>query len=255
MDRELQVPRPWIICVLFAVCKAVPIIKSEQLENVTFKGVDIRKGVQTTSILRETTRSENFDEEVVFMLFNKQGRNNGHADDGYRKKSELTDCQNHKTFTACVKLSLLDEIAKVFRLIKEVDAHSHSVDLSDGVESSRSNIHSELGLYDMWRDGVTSEGHQLQLLMVSGISNLLKNRSLRYRFFPGLTVNVLIGIIRPNIANVSVKLIQDDGNNNNNFVPAGKIRVTSAPPNYIGLPQYCMESYKLFVFYTISLLF
>jgi hypothetical protein len=249
MDRELQVPKPWIICVLFAVCKAVPIIKSEQLENVTFKGFDIRKGVQTTSILGETTRSENFDEEYnVVMLSNKQGRNNGHADDGYRKKSELTDCQNHKTFTACVKFSLLDEIAKVFRLIKEVYANSHSVDLSDGVESPRSNIHSELGMYDKWRDGVTSEGHQLQLLMVSGISNLLQNRSLRYRFFPGLTVNVLVSIIRPNIANVSVKLIQDDGNNKNNFVPAGKIHVRFALQITYGLSQYCIEVYKLFVF-------
>jgi hypothetical protein len=229
-------------------------MKPEQPENVTFNGVDIRKSVQTTSILGETTRSGNFDEEYDVVLLKKQGHNNGHADVDYRKKSELADCQSDKTFTACVTLSLLANIAEVLRRIKEVEAHSRSGESPGGAESSRNNIDSELGTYDKWCDGGNSEGHQLQLLMVSGISGFLQNRSLRCRFSPGLTVNVMISVIRPNIANVSVKLIQDCGENKNHFVPAGEIRVRFASPNNVGLPHYCTELCKLFVSLTIPLL-
>jgi hypothetical protein len=230
MDRELLAPRPWLICVLLSVCTAVPIIKSEQLESVADNGANLRKGVQTTGILGERSRSENFHEEYnVVTLSNKQERNNGHADDIYGRKSELTDCQFDKTFTACVKLSFLHKIAEVLRFIKEAGIHNHSVELSRGVQSSRRNVDSELGTYDKWRDGGISEGHKLQLLMVSRISSLLQNRSLSFRLIPGLTVNSLISIIRPNIANLSVKLIRDGEENKNNFVHEGKVCVRSAP--------------------------
>lgn len=229
MDRELLTPRAWIICVLLAACTAVPIIKSEQLENVAVSGVTHREGVQATGISDERTRSGNFHEEYkVYKLSNTQERNNVLADDIYGRKSELTDCQFDETFTACVKLSVLHKIAEVLSFIKEVVTHNHSVELSGGFESSRRNVVSELDTYDKWRDGGINEGHKLQLLTVSGISSLLQNRSLSFTFVPGLIVNILISSIRPNVANVSVRLIQGGEKNKNNFVHAGKICVKLA---------------------------
>jgi hypothetical protein len=225
MGRELLVPRPWLICVLLAVCTAVPIIKSEQPESVADNGANLRKGVQTTGILGGRTSSGNFHEEYnVVTLSSNQEFNNGHDNDSYGRKSEFTDCQFDKTFTACVKLSLLHKIAEALRLIKVAGIHNHCVKLSRGVESSRRHVDSELGTYDKGLDGL-----KLQLLMVSRISSLLKNRSLSFRLIPGLTVNSLISIIRPNIANLSVKLIQDVEENKNNFVHAGKVCVRSTP--------------------------
>jgi hypothetical protein len=228
MDKELLTPRAWIICVLLAVSTAVPIIKSEQLKSVAVNGVSLRKGVQTTGISGERTRSGNFDEDYkVDALSNKQERNNGQAGVSYGRKSELTDCQFGKIFTACLKLSCLREIAEVLRFIKEVATHNHSVELSGGVEASRRNVLSELNTYDKLRDGI-SEGHKLQLLVMSGISSLLQNRSLSFTFVPGLTVNIVISIIRPDTANLSVRLIEDGEKNKNNFTQAGKICVRSA---------------------------
>jgi hypothetical protein len=229
MDRELLTPRAWIICVLLAVCMAVPIIKSEQLESVAVNSVNHKKGVQKTGISDERIRSENFHEEYkVDILSNNGERNNGQTGDNYGRKSELTDCQFDKTFTDCVKLSFLHKFVEVLRFIKEVDIQNHSVELSGAVESSRRNVVSELDTYDKWRDGGISRGHKSHLLTVSGISSLLQNRSLSFTFIPGLTVNILISIIRPNIANISFKLIQSGEKNKNNFVHAGKICVKSA---------------------------
>jgi hypothetical protein len=242
MDRELLVPRPWIVCVLLAVCTAVPLKKWESLESVAVNGVSLRKGVQTTDISGGRTRHGNFREVYnVVMLSNKQECNNRHPDDSYGRRSELADCQFDETFTACIKLSFLHKIAEVLRLIKEVHRHDHSVELSGGVESSRTNFYSELGTYDKWHDGGVSDGHKLQLLMVSGISGLFQNRSLSLRFIPGLIVNVLTSIKRPNIANLSVKLIQDSGKDKKKCVHEGKVRVTSTPCQITcTFHQYCI---------------
>lgn len=234
MDMELLTPRAWIICVLLAVCTAVPIIKSEQLESVAVNGVNHRKGVQTTGISGERTRGGNFREEYkVDTLSNNEECNNGQAGDSYGRKSELIDCLFDKTFTACVKLSFLHKIAEILRFIKEIDTHNNSLELSGGVESSRRNDISELDAHDKWREGGISEGQKLRLLSVSGIPSLLQNRSLSFSFIPGLTMNILISITRPNVANISVKLIQGGEKNKNNYVHAGKICVKLPLPNYL----------------------
>lgn len=228
VDMELLTPRAWIICVLLAVSTAVPIAKSEQLESVAVNSVNHRK-VQTNGISGERTRSGNFREEYkVDTLSDNEEHNNGQGGDSYGRKSELTDCQFDETCTACVKLSFLHKIAEILSFIEEVDIHNNSVELSGGVESSRRNVISELDAYDKWRDGGISEGQKLRLLIVSGFPSLFQNRSLSFTLIPGLTVNILISITRPNIANISFKLIQGGEKNKTNYVHAGKICVKSA---------------------------
>jgi hypothetical protein len=230
MDKELSKSGPWLICVLLAACAAVPSIPLEQVGSAAVNAIDIRKGVQTTGISLGRRISGKFVKEYnIFMVSNKQEPNSGRSDDCCGKKRELTGSQSARRFTASVKLSFVDKITEFLGKIKEIDTHNRSVEFSSGVDSSRRNFDCGSGMRDPWLDGGFSEGHPLQFLVVSGISGLLQNRSFQFRFIPGLIVNVLISITRPNVANISVKLIQDDGKSKNNFVHAGKVLDRFAP--------------------------
>jgi hypothetical protein len=221
---------------------AVPITKFEQLESIAANGVShngtsLLKGVQTTGIsLNKRKRSNdfiisgNFLEDYVTMTSNKQEDNNGSGSDICGRTGELTNCQFCEKFISCVQFALLHKVTEALRLIKEVDRHNQSLDVFSGLVSSERSVGSELGTFYKWHQGGISEGHALRALLVPGITELFQNRSLTFRFVPGITVNVLTKKVGPDLINLSVKLVHGGEEDGNHFVEAGKVvRVASAP--------------------------
>lgn len=229
-------PRHRIVCVLLTVCMVVSNTKSEQFVSVPVNGVKLLKRVQTTGIwlnkrrITGFTNSGNFRENFVAMTFNNQDHNNGSGNDICERTSKLTDCNFCEKFISCVKITLLHTVTEAVRLINEFDRHNQSLEVFSGLVSPERNVGSELRSFVKWHQGgVVSEGRTLHLLLMSGITELFQNRSLTFRFIPGITVSFLTKKTGPNLVNVSVKLIHGCEKGGNHSVEAGNVdRAASA---------------------------
>jgi hypothetical protein len=221
---------------------AVAVSQSDQLKSVAVddanhSGTSLVRRLQAKGFsLNKRKRSNDFVsrgnvlEDYVTMISNKQEHNNESGNDICGRTGELIDCQFCEKFVSCVKLTLLHKVTEALRCVNELDGSSRYFEAFSGSVTSERNVGSELGAFDVWREGDIIEGHAIQALLVSGITELFHNRSLIFRFVPGITVNILTKKMGPGLLNLSVKLVHDGERVGNHFLESGKVvRVLSAP--------------------------